>query len=374
MKIRKRRRVPRSFSDVESGFQSGYQAGVSHGYHIGCCHSVIQAVPQPAYPVFPLRVLFIRQGFEALDRGVAEALGALVSELHLGDPADLYRLASEIRPDLVLVMNGLHVFPENHLQMVEQIRGLGLKTAVWFADDPYFSDHTPVIAAQYDYVFTHELSCLDLYREAGCQQVHYLPLAASTTVYRPMPVETPFQSDICFVGNGFPNRIHFFNQISPFLLKHKTVIMGALWERLAYFNQLSQSGRIKLDWTPVDETVKYYSGAKIVINLHRGAVDPVYSKNARQIEGRSINPRTYEIAACGAFQMTDIREDLGLYYAPGSEIVTYASPAEFVEKAEFYLTNEAERNKAAVRGLSRTHSEHTFQNRLVRLLNIVFGG
>lgn len=367
MKRHKRRRLARRPPSLHS---RGYEAGRSHGYHAGCCQSVLQTIPHPAAPIRPLRVLFIRQGFEALDRGITEALSALVGELILGDPADMLRLASEARPDLMLVMNGLHVFPENHLQMASQVRELGVRTAIWFADDPYFTDFTPQIAAVYDDVFTHELSCLELYRQMGSTRVHYLPLAASISAYRPAPVEMAYHSDICFIGNGFPNRIHFFNRITPYLLRRKVVIMGALWDRLDRFTTLSK--RIRLDWTPVDETVKYYNGAKIVINLHRGAVDPVYSKNARQIEGRSINPRTFEIAACGAFQMTDLREDLPLYFVPGSEIVTYASPEEFMELADYYLHHEAERNRIAVKGLARTLREHTFYHRLHQMFSILY--
>lgn len=351
-------------------YEAGYAAGRSHGYRTGCCQSVLQVAGSPVYPVLPLRVLYIRQGFEAIDRGVEEALPLLVSEAYTGNPGDLYRLASELRPDLVLVMNGLHVFPENHLEMVAQVRALGIRTAVWFADDPYFTDWTPSVAAQYDYVFTHELNCVELYRQEGNPQVHYLPLAASTGIYRPMAVESRYHSDICFIGNGFPNRIAFFNEITPFLAGHSIVIIGALWERLAGYQRLAEN--IRLSWTPVDETVKFYNGAKLVINLHRGAVDPVYSKNSRRIEGRSINPRTYEIAACGALQMTDVREDLPLYYTPGQEVVPYASAAEFVHLADYYLNNETERNRIAVRGLYRTIRDHSFRSRLFQLLNIVF--
>lgn len=368
MSKRKRRQKPGPPPALS--FETGYAAGRSHGYRTGCCQSVLGTVSPPAYPVLPLRVLYIRQGFEAIDRGVEEALSALVAELHTGNPGDLYRLASELRPDLVLVMNGLHVFPENHLEMVAQVRAQGIRTAVWFADDPYFTDYTPSIAVQYDYVFTHELSCVELYRQAGNPRAHYLPMATSPAIYRPMAVENRYHSDICFIGNGFPNRIAFFNEITPFLARHKIVIIGALWERLAGYERLEEN--IRLAWTPVDETVKFYNGAKLVINLHRGAVDPVYSKNTRQIEGRSVNPRTYEIAACGTLQLTDVREDLALHYVPGQEIIPYASAAEFVNLADYYLRHEAERNRIAVRGLRRTILDHSFRSRLSQLLAVVF--
>ncbi|MGM0882785.1 MAG: glycosyltransferase family protein [Bacillota bacterium] len=57
----------------------------------------------------------------------------------------------------------------------------------------------------------------------------------------------------------------------------------------------------------------------------------------------------FEIAACGTLQLTDIRADLDRFYTPGEEIVTYASPQEMIEKNEYYLHHEHERQTIALR-------------------------
>jgi spore maturation protein CgeB len=346
------------------------QQGMEHGYHLGRCEAVRAMVPPAPLNVRPLRVLFIPQGFPAIDQGVIKALQPRVNELIIGTPREMLAAAERSRPDLVLVLNGLHhVFPENHLQQIDMIRALGIRTAIWFADDPYFTDDTSRIAPHYDVVLTHEQSCVQLYRELGCAQVGYLPLAADTDLFRPQQVEPAYRSDVCFIGMAFWNRVAVFNRIAPYLAGKKVIIAGGLWNRLKHFKLLRPS--IREGWTPIEETVKYYSGAKIVINLHRGYLLEKDNRNSREIPGQSINPRTYEMAACGALQLTDFRDDLTRLYIPGHEIAVYRTPDELMGQIEYYLTHDQERRAIAYNGLRRTLEQHSFARRIEELLQLL---
>jgi spore maturation protein CgeB len=352
------------------GRKRGLQKGKEHGIRMGRCQFVTDSMSPDPLPLRDARVLFIIQGFDAIDQGIAQGLRQTVREAFTATAVDMLRLAAELGPDLVLVMNGLHVFPADHTDHVDQVRQMGIRTAIWFADDPYFTDHTVTLAPHYDYVFTHELSCVALYREIGCGQVHYLPLAVNTAVFKPMHVSPEYRSDICFIGNGFPNRIALFNELTPFLADKKVLIAGGLWDQLEGFELLKKG--IKLQWIPIEESVKYYNGAKIVINVHRQTYHEMYNKNSRNIPGHSINPRTYEISGCGTLQITDHRHDLDLYYTPGYDIETYHNSDELIQKMNHYLRHEEDRLRIAIRGLRRTVNEHTFANRLVKLMDIVF--
>jgi len=351
--------------------KEGYRAGYLDGYRLGCCETVVRKTAPTKQAYRDLRILFIPQGFESIDTGIIHGFQGMVRELLVAPPEEMLQTAQSSQPDLVLVLNGLHVFPANHLDQIDAIRALGIKTAIWFADDPYFVDLTLQIIPHYDYVFTHELSCVPLYRANGCPQSHYLPLAVPTSIYKPQASGGEYRSDVCFIGNAFPNRIEFFNVVLPRLSKRKVVFVGALWDQLVHYKQFAE--HIHLGWMPLEETVNYYNGAKIVVNLHRPAVDSKYSRNALQIPGRSINPRTFEIAACGAFQLSDVRDDLPVFYAPGKEIEIYGSPREFLRKVDHYLKHESERTKVALRGLRRTLRDHRYSYRLNELLNVVFG-
>jgi spore maturation protein CgeB len=356
---------------IAEGRSQGFQAGRESGFRMGRCQYALDT----CYPVpIPLReasVLFIVQGiFDAIDNGIIHGLQQSVRVVYTATAADMLRLANELKPNLVLVMNGLHVFPVDHAKHVDQVRQMGIRTAIWFADDPYFTDQTAALAPHYDYVFTHEMSCVPFYQGIGCRQVHYLPLAANPTVFKPQHISPNYRSDICFIGTGFPNRIALFNELTPFLIGKKVVIAGGLWDRLDHFALLQQG--INLRGVPVEESVKYYNGAKIVLNIHRLTYDETYNKNSRNIPGYSINPRTYEIAGCGTLQITDYRHDLEQHYRPGHEIETYHHTGELLHKISHYLIHEEDRLRIAINGMRRTRMEHSFANRLVKLLDIVF--
>ncbi|WP_090582543.1 glycosyltransferase [Paenibacillus sp. OV219] len=313
--------------------------------------------------------MFIPQGFEAIDAGVTEALRRNVRELHVVDAKEMLQKAQEIRPSLVLVLNGLHVFPAEHLEHIALIRSMGILTAVWFADDPYVTDLTVEHATRYDFVFTHERTCEQLYRNNGSPQAFHLPLAAHFDLYQPMHVPPQYQVDICFVGVAFWNRVHLFDELAPYLKNKKVLIAGSGWIRLKNHEMLKPF--IHDGWLDVAESIKYYNGAKIVINLHRTAESRVDNANGYSWPAESINPRTFEIAAAGAFQLTDLRSELPQFYHVGTEIVAYENAAQLIEQLEYYLRNDKERLQIAARGYRRTLRQHTFSSRIQSMLDII---
>ncbi|WP_084146542.1 CgeB family protein [Paenibacillus wynnii] len=346
-----------------------YRSGYQEGYHLGMCEAVRKLNPGQVEPCRPFKLMYVPQGFEAIDTGVTEALSLLVSELILSTPEAMLETAARERPGAVLVMNGLHVFPENHLDQITEIRNLGIPTAIWFVDDPYFTEDTSVICRFYDHVFTHELGCVDFYRSLGVASVHYLPLCVNTKMFYPRRTGPKYQYDIVFIGNAFFNRTELFDRLAPYLSRKKTLIAGGFWERLTTYDKLSPF--ISHGFIPPEETANYYSGAKLVINIHRPWEAGQDNRNTFQLPSRSINPRTYEINACGTMQLTDIRDDLGNFYRPGYDLDTFGSAEELQAKMEHYLTHEKERRQFALRGLHTTLRRHTFTSRMPQLLDVI---
>ncbi|WP_234414223.1 CgeB family protein [Paenibacillus sp. CAA11] len=354
-----------------SGSRNAYESGYEEGVRYGGCQAVLERTSAPLPVREKWRVMYVPQGFDAIDRSVIRALREVTAELTVAEPADMLAQAKAWQPDLVLVMNSLHVFPADHLEQIDYLRSVGIRTAVWFVDDPYFSDDTAGIAPHYDVVFTHELSCIPLYRASGASQVHYLPLAADAEIFRPLESKREYRTDVCFIGNAFRNRAALFDALAPSLVGKKVVIAGGHWDRLSRLDLLGPY--IRSGWVETDETVRYYNGAKIVINLHRPAGAGQDNRNGRDLSARSINPRTYEISACGTLQITDVREDLSAYYRPGYDLETFSSPEELSQKIEFYLANEPLRLQLAWRGLWTTRTKHSYHERISRLLQIAFG-
>nr|WP_229263798.1 DUF3880 domain-containing protein [Cohnella cholangitidis] len=319
------------------GHIDGFQLGRSHGYRVGFCDAYSREASPEAVPHWDIHIIYVTAGigvpYPALDQAVIDALGDLTRATTVAYPSDdIVALAKKIRPDLILVLNGV-VLPADQ---VAQLRQSGFKTAIWFTDDPYYTDWTVSIAPRYEYVFTLELNILSFYRQIGCQNVHYLPFAVNPKTFFPKHVPSSYQTDICFIGTAFWNRVELIDRLTPVLKNKKAMIAGWWWDRLQNYSQLSD--KIKLgDWMTPEDTASYYNGAKIVINLHRSYDDDTINVNrTKKIEALSVNPRTFEISGCATLQLSDIREDMENLYSPGTDLSTYVSHDELIDKIDYY--------------------------------------
>lgn len=356
----------------KQGREDGYREGWEFGYRLGRSETVLPHLLDDRLTRMDLKVVYVTVGisepYPALDDAVIDGLTGIVRELVVLRPSD--GLADEVighEPDLMLHLTGLNVKPEQ----LERIRGHGIRTAIWFTDDPYYTDWTEQFAPHYDYVFTLESNCVEFYRKLGCKQVYHLPFAVSPKLFRPKPFEPHQRKDIVFVGTAYWNRVELFDRLAPYLATKRTFICGLWWDRLTQYPKLRPFIRLG-EWMSPEETSAYYNGAKIVINLHRHIDDDSINHNVKRIPANSINPRTFEIAACHTLQLTDHRNDLASSYEIGREIAVFRSPEELQEKLDYYLNHDEERMEIAYRGFVRTMQEHTYRRRLHRLLGIIF--
>jgi len=359
----------RSGKATRDGREAGFRQGRRDGYRVGYSESILRNIPLITEPVRDLHILYVTSGigvpYTALDQAIIDAMGGIVRGLTVAVPSeDVVAIAESAKPDLVLVLNGIAMPAEK----VAQLREKGFKTAIWFADDPYYTDFTGDIALRYEYVFTLEVNCVPFYQNLGCQKVYYLPFAVNPHLFHPKRVSTSYQSDICFIGTAFWNRVHMIDRLAPLLANKKVVIAGYWWDRLQNYSLLSSM--IKLgDWMSPEETASYYNGAKIVINLHRSVDDSSMNENANQLPAVSVNPRTFEISGCGAFQLVDSRAELSNAYLPGAEVGTFSSYEELVDKINYYLSHDEERQQVALNGMLKTRQAHTYYKRLSTMMD-----
>jgi spore maturation protein CgeB len=319
-------------------------------------------------------VLYVTSGkgypYSPLDNGIVETLKTVADRVTLVVPdEDVVKVASKVRPDMMLVLDGMHM----SVDKVQAINEMGIRTAIWFTDDPYYTDITAGIATHYFHVFTLESNCVAFYAERGCSRVSYLPLGVFPGSYHPRNTPHSMRGEICFIGTAYWNRVALFNQLMPLLAHRRLHISGMWWDRLneyEHWKSLIELGK----WMEPDETSERYNANKIVINSHRAHDDGTFNQNKAQITAVSPNPRTFEISASGSLQLTDWREDLAQFYIPGQEIATYDSPEDLAAKMEYYLEHEEERQEIALRGLRRTLRDHTYVSRLNQLMDLTMNG
>ena len=250
-------------------------------------------------------------------------------------------------------------------RVLKEIRRRGIITVLWFVEDCRRFDTWEAIARSYDYVFMIQKEpFIDLVEQAGAGRAIYLPSACDPCVHRPLELtheeNKRWGSALSFVGAGYNNRRHMFARFVGRDFK----IWGSEWPGVRPFDRLVQEGGRRID---VDEYVKIFNAAQINLNLHssseRDGVDP---------QGDFINPRTFELAACGAFQLVDRRTLLGELFDTESELVTFGDAPELEDKIEYYLAHPQERAAYAARARDKVLSEHTYEHRLKKMLGYIF--
>src|SRR4029453_17026085 len=90
------------------------------------------------------------------------------------------------------------------------------------------------------------------------------------------------------------------------------------------------------------------------------------------VSGRfANNMRLFEATGVGTLLLTDWKDDLNDIFEVGREVVAYRSPQECAELITFYLEHENERRAIAHAGQERTLRDHTYQQRMKELVDIV---
>lgn len=85
------------------------------------------------------------------------------------------------------------------------------------------------------------------------------------------------------------------------------------------------------------------------------------------------NMRLFEATGVGSCLLTDSKENLSKLFEPDKEVLTYGSPEECAEKVNYILEHEAERCSVAAAGHARTLRDHTFDDRALRIDEIIRG-
>jgi len=266
--------------------------------------------------------------------------------------SEIKKVAEEFRPDLVLSIKGETVKPETIKWFKQEI---GAKTALWYPDDPrFFKSLVKHIAPSYDHVFTASEKAIEMYRDIGCESVHFLPFACEPTVHKRVNLtksETvAYNSDVIFVGTYTPRRARLIKALEGAGINIK--VYGPYW-------RLFKRGNNVYNGIYGTEMVKAFNAAKIVLNIH--VEDDLPYK---------VNMRTFEATGCGSFLLTDKSYGLEKMFIYGSELVCYEDEKELTELAKYYLEHGDECIKIGERGRERAYREHTYEERVKKLLRL----
>lgn len=262
-------------------------------------------------------------------------------------------------PDLVLALAQAPLTR----QALKRLRKNGVCTAMWFVEDYKVFTYWRAFAPLYDFfaVIQQEPFFSEL-QAVGQANALYLPMAALPSFHTPHSMEPleqrKYGADIAFLGAGYPNRRVAFRQLTHLDFK----IWGTEWDAEPLLEKHLQR---KGERISPEECVSIYNATKINLNLHSSIDDKVLVTG-----GDFVNPRTFELAACGAFQLVDNRSMMTDLFDP-DELVTFTSMEELLELIPEFLEDDERRRGIARAARERVLTEHTYQHRMQTLISFI---
>jgi spore maturation protein CgeB len=256
------------------------------------------------------------------------------------------------KPDVVLAMAQAPL----DATVLQEIGKRGIVRAFWFVEDHRLFPYWRHVIGEYDHFFAIQQG--DFLAEAAratAGRVTYLPCAADADLFRPLALtaaeRAEYEAPVSFVGAGYRNRRIAFRSLLDLGLR----IWGTEWAGAGQVEGVVQRDGRRI---PPSDAVRIFNATAVNVNLHSSTyvdgVDP---------RGDFVNPRTFELAACGAFQLVDRRALLPPLLADGRELVGFDDAGELRGLVEDWLARPEER--AAIGGAARARvlAEHRYHAR-----------
>ena len=264
--------------------------------------------------------------------------------------------ALRLEPDWVLIISGMFVHPD----VIIMLKRAGQRVAILFTESPYEDMPQLRLAPHCDACWVNERSSVARFREIQ-PNTYYWQHAIDPVLHRPDgEVPASFRRhDVVFVGTGFIERCDMLASVD---WDGIDVGLYGAWSLLGSRSKLRR--HIVTGTIPNETTAGLYRAAKVGLNIHRSSL--YYGRDVPHHHGaESLNPRCYELAACGSFFVSDYRPELVDVF--GGAVPTFNTPEELGEGVRYYLAHDDEREAIAAR-LPGLVAEHTFDARVAEML------
>jgi spore maturation protein CgeB len=254
------------------------------------------------------------------------------------------------RPDILL---GVAQSPLSDPNLLSAIGSSGVLLAYWFVEDYRVFTYWRKIAPCFHIFFTIQKGPFQ--REManmGLSNYHYLPLAFDQ--HLEMNGTYDFEKmALSFMGAPYPNRVHLFETLQKFDLK----VFGEGWSTQSVPGVVIGNRRIT-----AAEARSIYRNTRINLNLHS-------SLNKTAMSGDFVNPRTFELAGLGCFQLVDTRELMPEHFDAGEEIVQFRDEKDLIEKISYFHTHAEAREAITEKSKKRVFEQHLYEHRVLEMVD-----
>jgi spore maturation protein CgeB len=231
---------------------------------------------------------------------------------------DAIAVALRHQVDVVLVVSAMFFHPDAVILM----RRAGLRVAALFTESPYDLAREVEMAARVDRSWTNERTSVDAFAAAGAS-CGYLPHAWHPRRHAPGAQagdDDVAAHDVVFVGSGFPERVAWLEAVDW------TGVDLGLYGHWTLARRSPLRRHVHGKTVPNTTAAALYRQAAIGLNLYRHADG-----------AESLNPRAYELAACGCFHLSDARAEVGEVF--GSRVPILEDPKTTGDQVRYWLAH-----------------------------------
>lgn len=311
----------------------------------------------------------------------------------------------------------------------------GKKYISWVYDSPYLLLYSEHIKYETTTVYVFDKTLCRKLNDDGIINVYYMPMAAPTEHYDNMNSGggKHFQADVSFVGSLYTEEnqdfykkfqginIYTRGYLEAIIQAQKNVYGAFILEDLlneAVTNELRRICPIMkgedewesdqwvyanyflarrltgiqreeiLNLISNEHEVKLYAPAQtpeLIKVQNCGPVDyisqmPYVFKNSKinlNMTLRSIHSgiplRAMDIMGCGGFLLTNYQEDFLDFFEPDVDYVYYTDNEDLLNKIDYYLSHDAQREQIARNGHDKVLRGHTYDRRIGEILDRIKG-
>ncbi len=300
----------------------------------------------------------------------------------------------------------------------------GVPYVSWVYDSPHVRLYSHTILNPVNRVYVFDKEVYREFHEAGVPTVRYLPLAANTERLDAMGQagKLPYHYDISFVGALYTEVHRLFDRMAelPDYARGYLDSLMSVQRKIQGYNFIQESlgpvmpylyKALPLDPNPDGAETREFLYAQYVVNRkitglertallreiakrhavdlftfddrftmenlrNHGQVDP-YEEMPRVFKESKINLnitlrsiksgiplRGFDIMGSGGFLLSNFQPDFLELFTPGEDFVFYESEGDLLDKIDYYLSHDREREAIARSGHDKVAAGHTYRHRV----------
>lgn len=239
-------------------------------------------------------------------------------------------------------------------QTVARLRDAGIKSCLWFPDSMVNLGRFISVMAPYDALFFKEPILVERLRDMLSLPIYYLPEACNSHWHTP-PGNLEIEPVIAVLGQMYPSRVMLLRRMVRAGLPLR--IYGPTFPRWLQDPEV-EAYHTRQTVLREDKAATYRRAAVVLNNLHPGEV-------------WGLNTRIFEATASGGAVLTEWRQALPDLFEDGTEVLSFRTFDELVDQARVLLSSPERSRQIGDAGSARSHSDHTFEQRIAEILKIL---